>query len=93
MVQTLRALSLLTVRLKNARMRWMVVWASLGCGSLLSVSFAYGTEPLDDLTTHYLLLAAAPIRDVKPGDQLNVLFIIVDDLNICLLYTSDAADE
>ena len=84
MVQTLRALSLLTVRLKNARMRWMVVWASLGCGSLLSVSFAYGTEPLDDLTTHNLLLAAAPIRDVKPGDQLNVLFVIVDDLNIAL---------
>ena len=60
------------------------MWASLGFGSLLSVSVAYGTQTLDDLTTHYLLLAAAPIRDVKPGDQLNVLFIIVDDLNVAL---------
>lgn len=37
-----------------------------------------------DLTDQFLLRIAAPNRTVGPGDRPNVLFVIVDDLNVAL---------
>jgi uncharacterized sulfatase len=42
------------------------------------------TAPTEDRSLSFLLAAAAPVRTVEPGDSPNVLFIIVDDLNVAL---------
>ena len=51
---------------------------------------AAGAQP-DDRTDQFLLQAAAPNRAVGPDDRPNVLFIIVDDLNVALGSYLDSA--
>ena len=53
-------------------------------GLLLSGLCASATAQLEDRSIPRLLEAAAPLRDVAPDDQPNILFIIVDDLNTAL---------
>lgn len=48
------------------------------------VSPANGSQAGEDRSMGYLLSNAAPERVVETGDPLNVLFIIVDDLNVAL---------
>ena len=45
----------------------------------------------DDPSNQYLLLSAAPNRAVGPADRPNVLFIVVDDLNVALGSYLDSA--
>ncbi len=45
----------------------------------------------DDKTDRFLLQAAAPNRTVGPDDRPNVLFMIVDDLNVALGSYLDSA--
>jgi iduronate 2-sulfatase len=42
------------------------------------------SERPEDRSLGFLLATAAPVRTVEPGDPPNVLFIIVDDLNVAL---------
>ena len=53
-------------------------------GLLLSGLCASATAQLEDRSLPRLLEAAAPLRDVAPDGQPNILFIIVDDLNTAL---------
>ena len=65
-------------------MRCLAGWMLLLWGLAFCVSGASGAEQPEDRSMGYLLAAAAPVRIVEPGDRLNVLFIIVDDLNVAL---------
>ena len=49
-----------------------------------------GAQP-EDVTNRFLLSAAAPNRVVGPEDHPNVLFIVVDDLNVALGSYLDSA--
>ena len=46
-----------------------------------------------DLTDRYLLPFAAPNRSLAPGGQPNVLFIVVDDLNVAIGAYLDSASR
>jgi len=50
----------------------------------LSLPGVSGAAQTEDRSMSLLLAAAAPARIVEPGDRPNVLFIIVDDLNVAL---------
>ena len=65
-------------------MRRITGLARLFWGLLLCVPCAYGAAHSEDRSMRYLLAAAVPVRIVEPGDRPNVLFIIVDDLNVAL---------
>jgi uncharacterized sulfatase len=65
-------------------MNWITGLATTFLVLLLSVPGASGAPASEDRSMQYLLAAAAPLRTVEPGDRPNVLFIIVDDLNVAL---------
>lgn len=68
----------------DMQVRYAVGWVLLLLGFALCVPGASGAEQPTDRSMQWQLEAAAPLRDVEPGDQPNVLFIIVDDLNLAL---------
>lgn len=59
--------------------------------AVLFIASAAVAQP--SATDRFLLSAAAPNRTVGPGDPPNVLFILVDDLNVALGSYSDSADR
>jgi iduronate 2-sulfatase len=60
----------------------LLFWGLVFC--VTGASAAAGSGRPEDRSMHYLLAAASPVRVVEPGDPPNVLFIIVDDLNVAL---------
>ena len=65
-------------------MRYIVSCKLLLWGLVFCVPLASGAEQLEDRSMQWLQAAAAPLRAVEPGSRPNVLFIIVDDLNVAL---------
>ena len=60
------------------------MWIILS-GALLIFTTAHSATPQSkDLSFDLLKASAVPTREFAPGDRPNVLFIIVDDLNLAL---------
>ncbi len=68
----------------RAQASWLSGFCLLCCGLALCLPVPTVAAQAEDRTLQFLLAASPPARELEEGDRYNVLFIIVDDLNVAL---------